>query len=395
MMLPELISGPMLDFHPGQGRRMPYDGAALVSVVIPTRSRRDLLARALQSVFAQSYPNLEVLVIDDLSDDGTAEMVASLADPRLRWLPNDEQRGAGHSRHRGAGLSRGRFIAFLDSDDWWLQDKLWIQLEAAEKIGSDNVVIVCPPACDDGLGLGISVVEQPVLRPGQAIADYVYAGRQATVLSSCLLVSGEIGRRVRFDADLRVNQDTDYLLQLERSGADFYCVETPLYVLDTRRRTDRISFDASLQRASCEWFARVSYNWSPQARRGYFLWDLSVRFASTGQRGRGLRYFVKGFSLEAGPYKVLRQFVRVLGGGEIPTSLKRLRRGLWPFRRRPKWLERSAQMLHRAARPAHLSGGIAPLRSLPSPPSSMALASTEAAEEFAGLLGNPPVPPDR
>jgi glycosyltransferase involved in cell wall biosynthesis len=387
MMLPDLVSGPTLDFNPGHGRRMPYEGAALVSVVIPTRSRRDLLARALASVFAQSYPNLEVLVIDDRSDDGTAEMVAALDDPRVHWLPNDAQRGAGYSRNRGAGLSRGRFIAFLDSDDYWLQDKLWIQLEAAEQIGSDEVVIVCPPACDDGLGLGIFVVEQPMLRPGQPIADYVYAGRQATILSSCLLVSGEIGRRVRFDPNLRVNQDTDYLLQMERSGAIFHCVETPLYVLDTQRRADRISFDPSLQNASCEWFARVNDNWSPQARRGYFLWDLSVRYASTGQRGIGLRYFLKGFSLEAGPYKVLRQLVRVLGGGEIPASVKRLRRGLWPYRQRFNLLAWSSRMLRGRATLAAIS-------SLPAPPPSAALASPEPAEEFAGLLGNPSAPTD-
>ncbi|MDB5971333.1 MAG: hypothetical protein JWQ90_3783 [Hydrocarboniphaga sp.] len=335
MMLPDLVSGPALDPSPERGRRMPYEGAALVSVVIPTRSRRELLARALQSVFTQSYPNLEVLVIDDGSDDGTAEMLASVADPRLRSLPNEQRCGAGYSRHRGAGLSRGRYIAFLDSDDWWLQDKLWIQLEAAEALGRDDVVIVCPPACDDGLGLGIFVVEQPRLRSGQPIADYVYAGRQATVLSSCLLVAGDLGRRVRFDPALRVNQDTDYLLQLERAGARFHCVDKPLYVLDTRRRTDRISFDPALQQASCEWYVRVSGNWSPQARRGYYLWDLAVRFASSGRRWRGLRYFVAGFSFEAGPYKVLRQLVRVLGGGEIPPALKRLRRGLWPYRFKP------------------------------------------------------------
>jgi glycosyltransferase involved in cell wall biosynthesis len=373
MMTPDLASGPRLDFSPAHGPRMPYDGRALVSVVIPTRSRRDLLLRALQSVFAQSYPNLEVLVIDDGSDDGTAEMVAALDDPRLRWLPNEARLGAGYSRHRGAELTSGHFIAFLDSDDWWLQDKLWIQLEAAEAHGSDNIVIVCPPACDDGLGLGIFVVEQPLLRPDQPIADYVYAGRQATVLSSCLLVAGDLGRRVRFDPQLRVNQDTDYLLQLERSGARFHCVNQPLYVLDTRRRTDRISFDPTLQHASCEWFARVSGNWSSQARRGYFLWDLAVRYASSGRRGLGLRYFIAGFSLDAGPYKVIRQFVRVIGGGEIPPALKRLRRGLWPYRLRCNLLAR--------------------IRSLPAPP-PVALASTESREEFAGLLGNPSAPTD-
>ena len=389
VMLPDLVAGEQLDFHPERGSRMPFDGEARVSVVIPTRSRRDLLARALQSVLAQSYSNLEVLVLDDVSDDGTAEMVAAISDPRLRWLPSDERRGAGHLRNRGAGLSTGRFIAFLDSDDWWLQDKLWIQLEAAEKIGADNAVIVCPPACDDGLGLGIFVVDQPILRRGQPIADYVYAGRQATILSSCLLVAGELGRRVRFDPALRVNQDTDYLLQLERAGADFYCVPKPLYVLDTQRRADRISFDPALQHASADWYAQVSANWSPQARRGYLLWDLAVRYASTGDRWRGFKFFVAGFGLEAGPYKVLRQLVRVLGGGEVPAALKRLRRGLWPYR-----LSLRARIGHAVRRAGVGPGDRASQSALrppaAPPPSSAALASIEAGEGFAGLIGNQP-----
>jgi glycosyltransferase involved in cell wall biosynthesis len=331
--LAEPLSYPQLGTPARRGLRPPFDGEALVSVVIPTRNRCELLARALRSVQQQSYPHFEVLIVDDGSDDGSEPMVAALDDPRLRWVANGERSGAGYSRHRGAQLSRGRFIAFLDSDDVWLQDKLWLQLEAAEACGPDALVIIGPPACDDGIG--VSTVEQPVLRPGQAIADYVYAGRQATILSSCLLLDGELGRRVRFDPALRVNQDTDYLLKLERGGARFHCIEQPLYVLDTRRRGDRISYDRSLQEASRRWYREVSAGWSRQARRGYYLWDLSVRYAGTGRRLPGLLYFVLGFSLQAGPYKVCRQLLRVLGGGEVPLLLKRLHRSLLRQREAP------------------------------------------------------------
>ena len=217
--------------------RAPYDGAVLVSVVIPTRNRCQLLSRALHSVLQQTYPHWEAIVVDDGSSDGTADMVAALADPRIRWVVNPERCGAGYSRNLGAGLSRGAFIAFLDSDDCWLPQKLWAQLDATERMGGRRQVVICPPACDDGNG--VLPVDQPILRPGQPIADYVYAGRQATVLSSCILVDGDFGRRRRFDKRLRVNQDTDYLLLLERHGARFHCIDTPLFVLDTRRRSDR------------------------------------------------------------------------------------------------------------------------------------------------------------
>lgn len=308
------------------GPRPPFDGQALVSVVIPTCNRRELLSRALQSVIAQSYGNWETIVVDDGSSDGTADMIAAIGDPRIRWVINDGRRGAGYSRHHGAGLARGAYIAFLDSDDWWLPQKLWAQLEAAESLGGRRLVVICPPACDDGAG--VLPVEQPILRPGQPIADYVYAGRQATVLSSCILVDGDFGRRRRFNRRLRVNQDTDYLLRLERHGGRFHCIDTPLYVLDTRRRADRISVDPGLSRESLAWYYRTSGDWSRQARRGYLLWDLALRCAGTGRRGMGLLYFFRGLSLDAGPYRVLRQFLRVLGGGDVPAGLKWLRRQL-------------------------------------------------------------------
>ncbi len=307
-----------------RGVRMPFDGNALVSVIVPTRDRCELLARAIRSVLTQTYANLELLIVDDGSADGTVEMVSSIKDSRVRWMPNPRRGGAGYSRYRGAEAARGDFIAFLDSDDWWLADKLRLQLAAAELEGPENLVMLCPPACDDGLG--VVPLEQPILRYGQPIADYVYAGRQATVLSSGLLLDGRLGRRVRFDPGLRVNQDTDYLLRLEREGARFHCQPQPLYVLDTRRRTDRMSYDPSLCSESRRWYERMRHDWSRQAQRGYFLWDLSVRYASTGRRLQGFLYFLRGLSLEAGSYRVLRQLLRVIGGGEVPTGLKLLRR---------------------------------------------------------------------
>jgi glycosyltransferase involved in cell wall biosynthesis len=101
----------------------------LVSVVIPTFNRRELVIEAIASVLAQTYANLEVLVIDDGSTDGTGEAIAARypSEPRLRytWQPNAERSAA---RNTGIAQARGEFVAFLDSDDHWLPDKLEKQL---------------------------------------------------------------------------------------------------------------------------------------------------------------------------------------------------------------------------------------------------------------------------
>jgi len=103
-------------------------GLARLSVVIPTHNRHDLLRRALHSVFAQSSPAAEVIVVDDGSTDGTTQMLRAaypaavcLEQPRL---------GVSAARNRGIEASRCDWIAFLDSDDEWRPNKLQRQTEA-------------------------------------------------------------------------------------------------------------------------------------------------------------------------------------------------------------------------------------------------------------------------
>ncbi len=101
----------------------------LVSVVVPTFNRSDDLARALHSVLAQSYPHFEVLVVDDGSSEDIAGLVANMRDPRLRTLRQSKNRGVAAARNRGMADAAGPLIAFLDSDDEWLPDKLSRQVD--------------------------------------------------------------------------------------------------------------------------------------------------------------------------------------------------------------------------------------------------------------------------
>jgi len=106
-----------------------------VSVVIPTRDRRDLLGAALSSVLGQSGVDLEVLVVDDGSSDGTAEMVTGLRDGRVRLLRRERAGGVSAARNRGIAEATGGWIALLDDDDLWAPDKLARQLDAMEAVG--------------------------------------------------------------------------------------------------------------------------------------------------------------------------------------------------------------------------------------------------------------------
>jgi glycosyltransferase involved in cell wall biosynthesis len=118
---------------------MPPHPNPLVSVVLPTYNRADLLRRAIDSVLRQRFSDFELIVVDDASRDDTWDLVKSISDSRLQILRHVQNRGAAAARNTGIAASRGEFIAFQDSDDEWLPEKLGQQLKLIrslpEKVG--------------------------------------------------------------------------------------------------------------------------------------------------------------------------------------------------------------------------------------------------------------------
>ena len=123
-----------------------------VTVVIPTYNRARFVGRAIRSALAQTYDDIEVVVVDDGSTDDTQTQIESLAqtDRRVHCLQHDTNRGAQAARNTGIRAARGEWIAFLDSDDWWLPHSLETRLEVAEKQGVKVVHSECYVMREDG-----------------------------------------------------------------------------------------------------------------------------------------------------------------------------------------------------------------------------------------------------
>ena len=100
----------------------------LVSIILPTYNREVLLRRALESVLAQTYDLWELLVVDDGSTDGTRAYLQTLTDTRVRAILREHCGNAGAVRNAGCRTARGSYLAFLDSDDQWLPEKLALQI---------------------------------------------------------------------------------------------------------------------------------------------------------------------------------------------------------------------------------------------------------------------------
>lgn len=132
-----------------------------VSVVIPTYNREKTILRAIQSVLNQTYTNLEVLVIDDGSTDGTADIVNSIQDDRVKYVVMEQNGGPSRARNAGVQMAEGEWIAFQDSDDCWHVNKLKIQMEYANMYPEFSM-IYCMYKMNFGNGEVITVPVEPL-----------------------------------------------------------------------------------------------------------------------------------------------------------------------------------------------------------------------------------------
>jgi len=111
----------------------------LVSVIIPTYNRAKIIKKSIDSVLAQTYQDIEIIIVDDGSKDNTKELIESLNNPKIKYF-YQENAGASAARNTGIKNASGQFIAFLDSDDVWLSEKLEKQLDVFKN--NENIDIV-------------------------------------------------------------------------------------------------------------------------------------------------------------------------------------------------------------------------------------------------------------
>lgn len=107
----------------------------LISIIMPAYNCASFIREAVDSVLAQTYSNWELIIVDDCSTDDTAEVIDSYDDSRIQYLRNAQNMGAAMTRNEALNVAKGRYIAFLDSDDIWMPSKLDRQIAFMEQNG--------------------------------------------------------------------------------------------------------------------------------------------------------------------------------------------------------------------------------------------------------------------
>lgn len=219
-------------------------GGPLMSVIVPTYERTDLLGRALRSVLAQTYRPLEILVVDDASPTDPRRRVGELDHESVRYLRHEENRGAAVARNTGIEAASGELLAFLDSDDEWLPEKIDAQVMALEKAPEGTGLVSCGVLFVDegGREYGRRAVVPP--DPYGKLLEENFVGS-----TSVALLPRQVLERVGgFDRALPSSQDHDLWLRVTRDH-DLAAAPQPLVRMHVDLTRPRISSDARAKRA--------------------------------------------------------------------------------------------------------------------------------------------------
>ncbi len=235
-----------------------------MSIVIPAFNADRFVGRAIKSALAQTYANLEIIIVDDGSSDGTARVVQSFSDQRVWYLFQPNQ-GQGAARNRAIRMSTGKYVTFLDADDFYLPRKVERQVAFLER-HEEYQVIFCTVVHFYSshphrlFGRRYSTATHDILR------DLL---RTSLINPNALMIRGDILRGGFFFREERFYpEEWDLCLRLVRAGYRFGYLDEALVVVEIREGSNTaMAIQCTLKRHALEMFQRLFSEMSDQERR--------------------------------------------------------------------------------------------------------------------------------
>jgi glycosyltransferase involved in cell wall biosynthesis len=309
----------------------PYDQSAsvpAVSVVIPTYNRMKSLPRSVESVLRQTFEDIELIVVDDCSTDGTWDYLNSVRDPRLRIIRHEVNKGAGAARNTGFRAAQAELVAFQDSDDEWLVTKLAIQVEEYRRANSAEYGAIYCAKITNGEGkFGVygprEVQYMPLPGYEKTSGDISHElVRHALVSTQTLMVRKDLLHAVGgFDETLKLGEDWDMTTSLSRI-TKFLFVDKPLVLCFTS--PDSISKVKTNQAFARKMMLESHYDLIAQDRalHAYYLTEISRIYQRAGCWRQSLPWVLKALSVY--PFDRRAWPALALGGFKSLFSAKRL-----------------------------------------------------------------------
>jgi len=252
---------------------------SLVSAVIPTRNRPNLVARATKTALNQTHRDMEVVVVVDGPDDATSRALSAIGDPRLRIVNSPDSRGGSAARNAGVQAANGDWVAFLDDDDEWLPRKIELQLSAAGRSAHSIPVVLCRMIARTPLADYVWPRRLP--EPGEPINEYLLCRKsvfhsRGVIQSSTLLTKRDFLLRVPFRDGLKKHQDWDWVLRAAgQEGVGFDFEGSPLTIFNIDPTLPGISSRTNDWHFSLSWIEEMAPYISSRAYASFVLSDVA------------------------------------------------------------------------------------------------------------------------
>lgn len=305
-----------------------------ITVVIPTRDRWHMLSRTLPGVLRQEGVDLEAVVVDDGSRDGTADQLARLDDERLRYVSHPTPEGVARARNSGINEARGAWVAFLDDDDLWAPRKLRTQLDTATRLGARFVY--CSAVVVDG-ALNV-LLDAPAPGPTDLLPRLLSVSLIPAGPSNVIVERGLLRELGGFDERLASLADWDLWIRLAARTTAAVCPETLVAYVEHGENMQRGGLEirereflymAEKHRDLCERFG-VAFG-GPSLER-----SAARHQRLRGQRLASARTYLHASAKHREPALAARAVIALLG--EPVTQLVRRLRGR-ALIARPDWLD--------------------------------------------------------
>lgn len=294
------------------------DAEPLVSVIIPTHDRPDLLRDAVRSVVAQTYDRIELVVVDDHSGSPAREAVSDLKldVEAVKHVRHPENRGVSAARNTGIHTASGDYLAFLDDDDWWENKKVAAQVRAFQQANKKVGVVYTGIEYTDSEE---SLVHTPTLR-GDVTRELLTG--QSLAPTSTIMVRRSLAEKVGgFDEQLPSWNDRDLYIRLSLHS-EFESIPRPLTVRVADHGHEQISRKYETKRdVSYPRFVTkhrptaAQYGW--RCRRRFLASITSMLAASArmnGHYGEARRYFLESIRLYPLDPETYLSLLPVIGG---------------------------------------------------------------------------------
>ncbi len=209
-----------------------------VSIVMPTYNRGENLLQTIPKILNQTYENFELIVVDDGSTDNTSEVMGVFSDERIKYIKLEENGGQSKARNMGIENATYNFIAFADSDDFWAEKKLEVQMSRFLK-ESESGFCYCAYTYHDENEKELTVPRKNIARVRKEGYIYPELLRRNMVGTPSLIVKKECIAAVGgFNEEIDCLEDWEFVLRLARSYQASFCPEE---LFDVFEKTDRVS----------------------------------------------------------------------------------------------------------------------------------------------------------